>query len=73
MTALIRLLLWGEKFLFVWPGKVDYVLSVRVWVGFEPELGSKKNMANKFKNSVFTAFYKLNLPPINANASTGHS
>jgi hypothetical protein len=55
------------------PGKVDYVLSVRVWVGFEPELGSKKNMANKFKNSVFTAFYKLNLPPINANASTGHS
>ena len=38
------------------PGKVDYVLSVRVWVGFEPKLGSKKT-GEKIKSSVFTAFY----------------
>ena len=31
------------------PGKVDYVISVRVWVGFEPKLGSKKNLAKNSK------------------------
>ena len=55
------------------PGKVDYGLSVRVWVGFEPKLGSKKNLAKIFKSGIFIAFYRLNLPLINANASTGYS